>query len=136
MADNSMPTVSGGFSSTPVLNFPTPNPPAGLQVVELVSGDGPVVRKGDMITVNYYGAVWGSDVPFDSSYERHQPATFGIGVGQVIEGWDRALVGRNVGSRVLISIPSEYGYGDRGIPQAGIMGGDTLVFVVDIISTK
>ena len=38
-----------------------------------------------------------------------------------------------VGSRVLLSIPSELGYGKRGVPQAGIKGGDTLVFVTEIL---
>ena len=51
----------------------------------------------------------------------------------VIRGWDEGLIGQRVGSRVLLSIPSEYGYGHRGVPQAGIRGGDTLVFVTDIL---
>ena len=64
---------------------------AGLKVVELFEGNGPMVRRGDTVTVNYHRgcAVWGKDTPFDSSFDRHQPATFGIGVGQVIKGWDR-----------------------------------------------
>lgn len=79
---------------------------------------------------------WGKDTPFDSSFDRHQPATFGIGVGQVIKGWDQTVPGHNVGSRLVVSIPPEYGYGSRGVPQAGIGGEDTLVFVIDIISTR
>ena len=51
----------------------------------------------------------------------------------VIRGWDDGLVGQRVGSRVLLSIPSELGYGERGVPQAGIKGGDTLVFVTEIL---
>ena len=56
--------------------------------------------------------------------------------GQVIKGWDQTVPGHNVGSRLVVSIPPEYGYGSRGIPQAGIGGEDTLVFVIDIISTR
>ena len=59
-----------------------------------------------------------------------------IGVGQVIRGWDQTVPGHNVGSRLLVSIPPEYGYGRQGMPQAGIGGDDTLVFVIDIISTR
>jgi peptidylprolyl isomerase len=51
----------------------------------------------------------------------------------VIGGWDKGLVGQNLGSRVLLSVPPEHGYGSRGVPQAGIGGGDTLVFVVDLV---
>jgi len=94
------------------------------------------IKCGDTVTVNYHGVVWGKDTPFDSSFDRHQPASFGIGVGQVIKGWDQTVPGHNVGSRLVVSIPPEYGYGSRGIPQAGIGGEDTLVFVIDIISTR
>lgn len=131
-----MPQVSAEFGTTPVLEFPEGAAPAGLQIVELSAGDGPLVRKGDTVTVNYHGVVWGKTKPFDSSFDRHQPASFGIGVGQVIRGWDQSVPGHTVGSRLLVSIPPEYGYGSRGVPQAGISGGDTLVFVIDIISTR
>ena len=110
--------------------------PRRLKVVELEEGNGPIVRRGDTVTVNYHGQVWGNDKAFDSSFERHHPASFGIGVGQVIKGWDQTVPGHNVGSRLLISIPPQYGYGANGAPQAGIGGDDTLVFVVDIISTR
>lgn len=45
-------------------------------------------------------------------------------MGQVIKGWDQTVPGHNVGSRLVVSIPPEYGYGSRGIPQAGIGGRD------------
>lgn len=135
MATN-MPEVNVEFGARPVIEFPDTPAPSGLKAVELIEGDGPMVRPGDTVTVNYHGVIWGKDEPFDSSFDRHQPASFGIGVGQVIKGWDRTVPGHNVGSRLLISIPPEYGYGRGGMPQAGIGGDDTLVFVVDIISTR
>ena len=110
-----MPQVNAEFGTTPVIEFPTPEAPKGLKVVELTEGDGPIVRRGDTVTVNYHGVVWGKDTPFDSSFDRHQPASFGIGVGQVIKGWDQTVPGHNVGSRLVVSIPPEYGYGSRGI---------------------
>ena len=117
-----MPQVNAEFGAAPVITFPSEQAPAGRKAEELVAGTGPMVRRGDS--------------PFDSSFDRHQPARFGIGIGQVIQGWDRTLPGHNVGSRLLVSIPPEYGYGHQGMPQAGIGGDDTLVFVVDIISTR
>ncbi|RSX55862.1 peptidyl-prolyl cis-trans isomerase, FKBP-type [Bifidobacterium dolichotidis] len=131
-----MPQVAAEFGGDPQITFPEADAPAGLKVIELEEGKGRVVRRGDTITVNYQGQVWGNEKPFDSSFARQDPTSFGIGIGQVIQGWDRAIPGHNVGSRLLISIPPEYGYGTRGIPQAGIGGGDTLVFVVDIIETR
>ena len=100
-----MPQVNAEFGTTPVIEFPTPEAPKGLKVVELTEGDGPIVRRGDTVTVNYHGVVWGKDTPFDSSFDRHQPASFGIGVGQVIKGWDQTVPGHNVGSRLVVSIP-------------------------------
>lgn len=123
--------VTGEFGHKPVLSFD--NTPSDDLLVEVLSeGDGPVVEAGDTIHCHYLGQVFDGDV-FDNSYDRGQALSFQIGVGMVIRGWDDGLVGQKVGSRVLLSIPSEYGYGDRGVPQAGIRGGDTLVFVTDIL---
>ena len=131
-----MPVVNVEFGDRPTIEFSSETAPAGLKVVELLEGNGPMVRRGDTVTVNYHGVVWGKDTPFDSSFDRHQPASFGIGVGQVIKGWDQTVPGHNVGSRLVVSIPPEDGYGSRGVPQAVIGGEDTLVFVIDIISTR
>ena len=131
-----MPVVNVEFGDRPTIEFPSETAPAGLKVVELLEGNGPMVRRGDTVTVNYHGVGWGIDTPFDSSFDRHQPTSFGIGVGQVIKGWDQTVPGHNVCSRLVVSIPPEYGYGSRGVPQAGIGGEDTLVFVIDIISTR
>ena len=101
-----MPEVQGAYGDLPVIVFPEGEAPKGLKVVELEEGNGPMVRRGDTVTVNYHGQVWGNDTAFDSSFERHQPASFGIGVGS------------------------------RGVPQAGIGPDDTLEFVIDIIATR
>ena len=132
MIDTHMPTVSGDKGSKPSLTFPGPEAPEGLQIQVLDAGDGQVVEAGDTIVAHYLGQSWNGNV-FDSSYDRGQPFSFQIGVGMVIRGWDDGLVGQRVGSRVLLSIPAELGYGDRGVPQAGIKGGDTLVFVTGIL---
>jgi FKBP-type peptidyl-prolyl cis-trans isomerase len=111
----------------------TPEPAPRLRIAPLVQGDGPKVEKGQTIVVNYLGQVYGGDAPFDSSFSRGTPTSFQIGTGQVIKGWDQALVGRAVGSRVLLSIPPELGYGEAGNKDAGIKGTDTLYFLVDIL---
>ena len=130
-----LPTASGTFGDKPVLTFPEGGAPSGLQVQVLEEGTGPVVEAGRTIVVNYLGQTWGGHV-FDNSYDRNATIDFPIGVGAVIGGWDKGLVGRNVGDRVLLSIPPEHGYGMRGVPQAGIGGGDTLVFVVDVVGVR
>ena len=133
MINTHMPTVTGDKGSKPTLSFSEPVAPEGLQIQVLDEGTGQVVEAGDNIVAHYLGQVWNGQV-FDNSYDRGQPLNFQIGVGMVIRGWDDGLVGQRVGSRVLLSIPAELGYGDRGVPQAGIKGGDTLVFVSEILA--
>ncbi|AEB42425.1 MULTISPECIES: FKBP-type peptidyl-prolyl cis-trans isomerase [Micromonospora] len=103
-----------------------------LVVTPLIEGTGPKVEAGQSITVNYIGVFYENGEEFDSSWSRGEPATFPIGVGQVIEGWDRGLVGVTVGSRVQLDIPAEQAYGDG----AGGRPGGPLRFVVDILAAQ
>ena len=130
-----LPEASGTFGQKPTLVFPDAGAPADLTVTVLEQGDGPTVEAGDDLEVHYLGQTWGGRI-FDNSYDRGSSISFPIGVGAVIGGWDKGMVGQNVGSRLLLSIPPEHGYGARGVPQAGIGGGDTLVFVVDVVDVK
>lgn len=127
-----LPAASGTFGHKPVLTFPETPAPSDLVVHVLSPGDGALVEAGDDLVVHYLGQTWGGNI-FDNSYDRGSSINFPIGVGAVISGWDEGLVGQQIGSRVLLSIPPHLGYGDRGMPQAGIKGTDTLVFVVDIV---
>ena len=128
-------SVTGEFGRKPALAFE--GTPSDELVVEVLrAGDGQVVEAGDTITCHYYGAVFGSATDFDNSFDRGGALSFQIGVGMVIPGWDEGLVGKRVGDRVLLSIPAELGYGARGVPQAGIPGGATLVFVTDILGVN
>ncbi|WP_283136804.1 FKBP-type peptidyl-prolyl cis-trans isomerase [Rhizohabitans arisaemae] len=106
--------------------------PAKLVAETVIKGGGPPVKSGDSILVHYTGKIWGSGDTFDSSWERGQPILFEIGTGKVIKGWDQGLVGVPTGSRVLLSIPPDLGYGKAG-SEPKIKGTDTLVFVVDVL---
>ena len=56
-----------------------------------------------------------------------------LGAGQVIQGWDDGVAGMKIGGRRRITIPPHMGYGDRGAGGV-IKGGETLVFVVDLLN--
>ncbi|MGW0503095.1 FKBP-type peptidyl-prolyl cis-trans isomerase [Micromonospora sp. NPDC003241] len=118
----SKPTVSAGEGEL-----------TKLTVTPLIEGTGPAVTAGQSITTNYVGVLFANGEQFDSSWERGQPATFPIGVGQVIEGWDKGLVGVKVGSRVQLDIPAEQAYGTDG---AGGRPAGPLRFVVDILAAQ
>ena len=130
-----LPTVEGEPGEKPVVRAPAGAPPAQLASEVLVEGTGPEVGKGDLLVAHYLGQTWREDAVFDNSYDRGQPVGFPIGTGQVIPGWDETLVGVPTGSRVLLSIPPDKGYGPQGNPQGGIKGDDTLVFVVDVLAS-
>lgn len=123
--------VPSGFDFTD-----TPQPTDDLRKVQLIKGTGPRVKKGQTIAVRYLGQAFDGDKPFDENFGdtgTGQPTTFGIGTGQVIKGWDQGLDGMPVGSRVVLEIPPELGYGAEGQPDSGIPKNATLVFVIDIL---
>lgn len=97
--------------------------PTTVQSETLIQGDGPQIKKGSYVTVNYTAEHWdGSE--FASSWTAGTaPFSTQIGTGQVIPAWDQALIDQTVGSQVLIVAPPEFGYPEEG----------TLVFVVDIL---
>ncbi|MEO9325735.1 FKBP-type peptidyl-prolyl cis-trans isomerase [Nocardioides sp. C4-1] len=113
----------------------TPEPGTELEVATVTEGDGPEVEVGQTLSVNYFGSVYQGEQPFDESYSRGTPVEFPIGVGQLIPGWDQGIPGVKVGSRIIMSIPSDLGYGDAGSPPT-IPGGATLFFVIDVLDAS
>lgn len=124
--------VAGEVGEKPELTFDG-DAPESLRRQIVTEGGGDTVQSGEILLAHYLGQVWDGDV-FDNSYDRGAPAAFPIGVGRVIDGWDACLVGLTHGTRVVLGIPSEFGYPD-GNEGAGIEAGDTLVFVVDIVDS-
>ncbi|WP_345564194.1 FKBP-type peptidyl-prolyl cis-trans isomerase [Nonomuraea rosea] len=123
--------VSPGGEKAPTLTTKTGEKPSKELVVKtLITGTGAKVQANQTLTVHYTGKVWGTDKQFDSSWERGQPAEFPL--GNVIQGWQKGLAGVPVGSRVVMSIPPDLGYGDQA--QENIPAKSTLVFVVDILA--
>jgi peptidylprolyl isomerase len=136
IGDGPAPTVTGAFDAKPTVVLPSGTPSNNLVVKTVIQGNGPAVKKGDLLVADYLGEIWNTAATvFDSSFDRGVPSAFPIGLGQVIPGWDAALVGVKTGSRVVLVVPPAAGYGSAGESDAGITGSDTLVFVVDIINT-
>jgi peptidylprolyl isomerase len=119
----------------PTVKVPSASPPSTLQVKTLIQGSGPAVVKGQTLIAQYHGVLWRNGKVFDSSWQHGAPAGFAIGVGQVIPGWDKGLVGLKAGSRVMLVVPPKEGYGAKGSSDGSIKGTDTLVFVVDILGS-
>ena len=116
----------------PEIEFFDPEPPTDLVVTDITEGDGTEATSGSTVEVHYVGVTHSTGEEFDASYNRGQPLSFRLGVGQVISGWDQGVTGMKVGGRRQLVIPPHLGYGDRG--AGGVIGpGETLIFVVDLL---
>jgi len=109
-----------------------------LQMEDTVVGTGAEARAGQNVRVHYTGWLYDPAAAnnrgrkFDSSKDRGQPFSFGLGQGQVIRGWDEGVQGMKVGGTRVLTIPPEMGYGARG--AGGVIPPNaTLVFEVELL---
>ncbi len=130
------PAVEYADDGSPTVTIPEGQAiPTEFGVDTVITGTGAEVVPGDTVIVNYHGVNWNTGQVFDSSWLRGQPASFST--DGVIVGFGDGLIGQTVGSRVIIVIPAELGYGPMGgQPAVGIGPEDTLVFVVDILGIE
>ncbi|MBT9612167.1 MAG: FKBP-type peptidyl-prolyl cis-trans isomerase [Burkholderiales bacterium] len=104
-------------------------------------GDGTVAVAGNKVTVHYTGWLYDAAAKdnkgkkFDSSRDRNDPFTFGLGASQVIRGWDEGVAGMKIGGQRTLIIPPQMGYGSRG--AGGVIPPNaTLVFDVELLGVK
>ena len=81
-------------------------------------------QRGDSISVHYRGTLASDGSEFDASYNRGKPLDFTVGKGQVIKGWDEGLLDMCIGDKRTLTIPPEFGYGERAMGP--IPAGSTL----------
>jgi len=128
-----LPAVTLASDGKPSVTLPAATKPAALVAQDLITGAGPVVQSGQTITVHYTGWTWDGNA-FDSSWDKGSTFSTTIGSGEVIKGWETGLIGKAVGSQVLLVVPPDQGYGTSA--NGPIPGGSTLVFVVDILNAS
>jgi len=122
-------------SKKPVIPKPSGPPPRKLVKKDIVKGKGPAAKNGDTLVVNYVGVAFSTGKEFDASWDRGEPFPVPLGAGQVIEGWDKGLVGMKKGGRRELTIPPEQAYGSQGAPP-DIGPNETLVFVIDLVDIQ
>jgi FKBP-type peptidyl-prolyl cis-trans isomerase FklB len=105
--------------------------PSGLQYKILVQGAGAKPTATDKVTVHYHGTLIDGTI-FESSVERKQPIE--LTVNQVIPGWIEALQLMPTGSKWVLYIPSELGYGLNPPPRGPIEPNSALIFEVELLS--
>lgn len=104
-----------------------------LKIEDEIVGKGPAVKNGDTAEVNYLGTLL-NGTKFDSSYDRNQTFSFSVGAGNVIQGWDKGLIGMQVGGKRKLTIPSDMAYGSSG--QGPIPPNSPLIFEIELVSIK
>ncbi len=129
------------FPAAIVLLAAAPAPvvlPSGTQVIDTKVGKGAEAVAGQMVSVHYTGWLYQDGMrakKFDSSRDRGEPFQFGLGGGQVIQGWDEGVAGMKVGGKRTLIIPAAAGYGDRGAGD-DIPPGATLIFDVELMGVQ
>ena len=111
---------------------------SGLIIKTTQEGSGKQAIDGKTVEVHYTG--WLSDggkkgTKFDSSVDRGKTFSFGLGMGQVIKGWDEGVAGMKIGEKRTLIIPSNLGYGARGAGNV-IPPNAELIFDVELIDVK
>ena len=115
-----LPTVTlNEDTGEPTITIPESlDEPTDIQSETLIQGDGPQVKEGSYILVNYKAVHWDDGSIFFNSWPPDTaPFSTQIGTGQVIPAWDQALLDQTVGSQVLIVAPPAFGYPERGHPR-------------------
>jgi len=106
---------------------------SGLQITDLVVGEGAEATPGQTVSVNYRGTLQNGK-EFDSSYGRG-PFSFPLGAGRVIKGWDEGVAGMKVGGKRQLVIPPDLAYGSRG--AGGVIPPDaTRLFDVELLGVS
>jgi len=121
--------------SKPSITIPEGEAPTDLLVEDEIVGDGDEATTGKRVIVHYAGVAWSTGKEFDASWNRGDTFDFRLGGGEVIAGWDQGVAGMRIGGRRRLTIPPHLGYGSRGAGGV-IKGGETLVFVVDLVGLK
>ncbi len=99
----------------------------------LSAGSGDELVTGDSVKVNYVAINGRTGEEFDNSFTSDKPLTLTLSETSVLPGFIKGLTGQQVGSRVLVAIPPEDGFG-QAQPDLGMEKDDTMVFLFDVVS--
>lgn len=94
-------------------------------------GTGDKVEKGDKVECAYYGVLKEDGKMFDNSFGRGQDLPFQAGMGQMIKGWDEAMLSLNQGDKATLFIPYALAYGEAGRGPV-IPAKADLVFYIEV----
>ncbi len=126
--------VTGELGAQPTVEFAAPLAPDATQRTVVVEGDGEATPYPAVVSVDYsfYDGTTGKLVEA-TKYAEGEQAVFVLDDSKLLRGLLKTVECTPVGSRVVGVVPASDGFGDAGLAQFGISGGDSLVFVVDVV---
>lgn len=105
----------------------------GLKIEVLQEGTGEQTQNGDKLSVHYTGTLE-DGTKFDSSLDRGAPFEFVLGQDQVIQGWEKGLLGMQINEKRKLIISPALGYGEQGAGNGAIPPNATLIFEVELLA--
>ncbi|MFI2763089.1 FKBP-type peptidyl-prolyl cis-trans isomerase [Streptomyces echinatus] len=134
--DAALPKVGTNTDgSVPKVTIPKTDPPKKLVSEYVLEGDGPELKADQAVLCQFQGLVWDGGKTFQRTYGSGRLSQFSLEqMKEAVKGLAQGLTGKKVGSRVLVVIPPELGYGDNPPSGGPVKKGSTLVFTVDILA--
>lgn len=109
--------------------YPVVRTQNGVFIHTLQVGTGSLIQNGQALEAHYVGKFLDGQT-FQSSYDAGKPLSFRQ--GQMVSGWNEALLQMRVGDRAILFIPSHLAYGEQGRGSV-IPANANLIFEVEIL---
>ena len=129
-------TVTGELESEPKVSVDAPFTIDKTTVQVVAEGDGEAVGEGDQVTTQYVVVDGASGKTLESSWQTGQPVPLELAADRLLPGLYAGIVGRSVGSRLVIGIPAKDAFGSQGNPDLGVEPDSSLVFVADLLDRQ
>lgn len=131
--DASWAQHEGAFEDTFFADFTVSKAAPDFKYKILQEGDADAKKPviGQEVSINYRGYIL-SGTPVDSSFLRGKPLTVRLGSAKVISGWTATITGMTPGMRLVVQIPPQFAYGDKG--KGLIPPGAAVVYYIELVS--
>lgn len=132
-AADSLKTIADAYAAGK-LNGEIKKTASGLKYMILTEGTGAQAANGKIAFANYYGTLTNSK-HFDDSFHGGEPFVFRIGQHRVIQGWEEGFTLLKEGSRAVLFVPYQLGFGETGTPDGKIPAKSEVLFYVELLKT-
>ena len=133
-AESNEVQVAKTGTTAPKVSFPTPIKVTTTERTTIRSGSGATVKQGDSVSLAYsmYDATTGKELD-SRGWTTKARVVFPVDATQVLPGFAESVVCAKEGDRIASVIPSAKAFGTAGSEQIAVAGGDSIVFVADIV---